>query len=155
MSDGTILVSGVAAVINELSHDIGTWSRNHGFQEDWELADTLEGLSRAVLDGSIDEMPNRELNAMLLIKTARVLRNNIIGTKLMLIVSECAEAMETLRDHGVSGLMEGDGNFGEELADAAIRLSDTAHMMRSPIGDEIVRKVDANNSRPYKHGRKM
>jgi len=140
-----IKVNMVAAYINDLSEEIGTWAQGHGFREDWEIADQLE----AIVSG------DEHLRISVLSAAAVALRTNILGMKLMLATSELSEALETLRDHGSEGILGGDGNFGEELGDCVIRLLDLAHMIKSPIGDEIIRKVDKNVDRPHKHGRKV
>lgn len=142
-----IKVNAVAALLNDLSEEIGTWSESKGFREDWILADELEEIAER-------EIGLTHVEVDTLAKAANALRINIIGTKLMLTVSELSEALETLRDHGMH-IMDGDGNFGEELADAKIRIDDLAHLLRIPIGDEQIRKVDANVDRPYKHGRQV
>lgn len=146
-----IRVNAVAAYINDLSEEIGTWSDGKGFREDWLLAGELEKFAEyATGAGAIVTAEDVQM----LESAARALRINVIGTKLMLVVSELSEALETLRDHGVD-IMEGDGNFGEELGDGIIRILDLAHLIRNPIGDEVIRKVDKNVDRPYKHGRQV
>lgn len=143
-----IRVNAVAAYLNDLSTEIGESSDGHGFREDWKLADELEQIAEREIDISTVE---RET----LREAANALRINIVGMKLMLTVSELAEGLETLRDHGMGIINDRNGNFGEELADAKIRIDDMAHMLRIPIGDRQIAKVDANVDRPYKHGRKV
>lgn len=126
--ESVFTVNTTAAAINGLSAEIGEWSESKGFREDWAGA---------------------------LIAESSAQQSNVISTKLMLTVSELSEALETLRDNGADGVLKGEGNFGEELADAVIRILDLAHMIGSPIGDEIMRKVESNNNRPYKHGRQF
>lgn len=67
---------------------------------------------------------------------------------LMLIVTELSEAMEQWRDDHKEG-------FGEELADAFIRLF---HLvgdlgMKEEMAANILNKLRYNETRPYKHGR--
>lgn len=146
-----ITVNAVAAVINDLSTEIGEWSEGKGFREDWKLAEELDKFARYAEGGAVAVTHD---DVAMLEAAARALKINIIGTKLMLTVSELSEALETLRDNGVD-IMAGKGNFGEELADAVIRLGDLAHLIKSPLGDEVIRKVDKNVDRPYKHGRQV
>ena len=47
------------------------------------------------------------------------------------------------------------GGFGEELADAMIRIFDLSDMLRIPIGDEVIRKMLKNGLREHKHGRRF
>lgn len=74
--------------------------------------------------------------------------NNAIGNRLMLIVGELAEAQEALRH----GDME---NFEEELADAVIRLADLCGGLEVDLEAEILKKMEKNKNRPYKHGKQF
>lgn len=67
--------------------------------------------------------------------------------KLMLVVTEIAEAAEAVR--------KGDkANYAEELADAIIRILDLSHNQGIDIESEIALKMTINLKRPYKHGKK-
>lgn len=72
--------------------------------------------------------------------------NNAICTRLMLIVSEVAEAQEGLRNNNIA-------NFKEELADVAIRLADLCGGLNIDLETEIKKKMEVNKSRPYLHGK--
>lgn len=84
-------------------------------------------------------------------------RDHII-TKVMLIVSELAEAVEELRDgfapdetyYSDGGKPEG---FAVELADAVIRAYDLAEMVGVDLDSLIEEKVSYNKTRGYKHGK--
>lgn len=102
----------------------------------------------------------------------------IIASKLMLTVSEEAEALEETRDdmdlkkvyytrttkEGNRTIIErspvptADINkpegFGIELADAVIRIFDLAYKHDISLGEFIKMKMAYNESRPYKHGGK-
>lgn len=88
----------------------------------------------------------------------------IIPTKLMLIVSELAEAMEEHRA-GKPPIYFEDGNpkpegIGPELADVAIRLGDLAGIIEQTnagfsLDREVQRKMKFNATRPFKHGGKQ
>lgn len=73
---------------------------------------------------------------------------NAIGNILMLIVSEVAEAQDGLR-HGDMD------NFREELADVAIRLGDLCGGLGIDLESEIIKKMEKNKNRPYKHGKQF
>lgn len=73
---------------------------------------------------------------------------NPIPTRLMLIVTEVAEAMEDYR----KGHMN---HFPEELADVAIRLFDLAGHLGIDLETAIERKHEYNLTRPFKHGGKI
>lgn len=69
--------------------------------------------------------------------------------RLMLIVSECSEALEELRnpDYDASA-------FGAELADIVIRTFDLAVSADIDIGQAIQDKHAKNIKRPFRHGGK-
>ena len=67
--------------------------------------------------------------------------------RLMLIVTELAEAAEALR--------KGDtDNFAEEIADVQIRLGDEGRARHVSLGAAVVAKMAVNRSRPHKHGKR-
>jgi len=72
--------------------------------------------------------------------------NAFIGTGLMLIVSEAAEALEALR----KGNNE---NFDEEIADIAIRIGDFSENYGVDLENEIIDKMATNELRPSKHNK--
>jgi NTP pyrophosphatase (non-canonical NTP hydrolase) len=81
-----------------------------------------------------------------------------VPEKLMLVVTEVAEAMEDLRDGKpsvVSVLNEAGkpSGFPSELADAIIRLLDLARSLGIDISQEVALKMAYNETRPHKHGR--
>jgi NTP pyrophosphatase (non-canonical NTP hydrolase) len=133
-----ILVTEEAAVINHVVDVCGEMEQEKGFREDAENSAYLRNLSvrlnlglqeRVKLDTIADRID---------------VLNNV--AKLMLMTSELAEAMTELRKNGGE-------HYGEELADAVIRVFANAHQNRIPLGDEIVKKVDKNREREHKHGR--
>lgn len=89
-------------------------------------------------------------------------RDKVVATipeKLMLIVSEASEALE---DYRVGKLdttaRESDGKpegFATELADIVIRVMDLAGALGIDLEAEIVRKMDFNDTRSYRHGGKV
>lgn len=144
-----VYVSGTAAVINSVSETIGENIQAKGFREDWDLATKLEQLADEYPEIDIEEAED------IVRRAASALRTNVIGMKLALIASEIVgEGLETLRDVGADGVLRREGNLGEELADGVIRIGDLAHMIGSPLGDEIVNKIAVNEQREHKHGRK-
>jgi len=78
----------------------------------------------------------------------------LVSTKLMLVVTELAEACEADR-HGnpPDQHLPNRGSVGVELADAVIRIMDLAKRLSIPLGRIIVEKCQYNESRPYKHGK--
>ncbi|MBU3195680.1 nucleotide pyrophosphohydrolase [Clostridium algidicarnis] len=72
--------------------------------------------------------------------------NNALGNRLMLITGEVAEAHEALRRKDYD-------NFKEELADIVIRTCDLAGGLDIDLEAEILKKIEKNKDRPYKHGK--
>lgn len=73
---------------------------------------------------------------------------NEMLAKIMLVVTELAEAAEAVR-HG------DEANFKEEIADTYIRLLDiTGTYVGFDIEDEILNKMEVNEGRPPLHGKK-
>lgn len=162
-----------AAVLNVVAQRCYDTSKAHGFQDDYQAAAWLDGLAdylsrearftedqtwfpHLVEQGDMPPVNVEPVSTVeALRKCAEIVRNNVVGTKLMLIVCELAEGMESLRATSISGHLEGDGNLGEELADASVRLGDTATMLRVALGDEQIRKMLINESRPHKHGKQL
>jgi NTP pyrophosphatase (non-canonical NTP hydrolase) len=70
-----------------------------------------------------------------------------IAEKLMLIVTEVAEACEADR-HGNKE------NFDEEIADTFIRLFDLCGYLNIDIEKELIVKMKFNEGRPRLHGKK-
>lgn len=69
-----------------------------------------------------------------------------INEKLMLVVTEVAEACEAVRHQNYE-------NFKEEIADTFIRLMDLCGTMGFDIEKEIIEKMKINENRPQKHGK--
>ena len=81
-----------------------------------------------------------------------------VSTKIMLVVTELAEAVEEMRNghpydkvYFSSNKPEG---FGIELADAVIRLLDIAEHLGIDMQDAVTLKHNFNTTRPYRHGGK-
>jgi hypothetical protein len=170
-----------AGVVNALARECWETSEAHGFHEDWDAADWLEALAdyldkeeRFTTDKTVimgwdkanslpDGVPIPHVSTVEgLRQVAQILRTNILGMKLMLTVSELGEALEALRDVGAAGLLQprdfnvdvkAADNFGEELADAKIRIDDLSGYVKLAIGDAQVAKMAINKDRPHKHGR--
>jgi NTP pyrophosphatase (non-canonical NTP hydrolase) len=112
--------------IKELIEEAYKNAKIHGFWDD------IEALNMSNIDALSSDF--------------KQLLNNAICTRLMLITGETAEAME--------GLRKGDANnFKEELADIIIRTCDLAGGLDIDLEAEIIKKMDKNKDRPYKHGK--
>ncbi len=81
-----------------------------------------------------------------------------ILANLMLVVSELSEACEEVRAGRVQETrIEADGKpagFAIELADAIIRILDTAQWLGVDLQPALEIKHAYNKTRPYKHGKK-
>jgi NTP pyrophosphatase (non-canonical NTP hydrolase) len=137
MAEPEILVTEEAAVINHVMDICGEMEQEKGFREDADNSAFLRQLGTR-LNLHFDDIQRLDQIA----DRIDVL-NNV--AKLMLMVSELAEAMTELRKNGGE-------HYGEELADTVIRIFANAHQNRIALGDEIVHKVDKNRERPHKHG---
>ena len=107
-------------------------ARNKGFWEDWDSICWEDGLERN--DSSTLDIGE--------------LFNLATSSRLMLIVSEVSEALEALRKNDKE-------NFKEELADVIIRTCDLAGGLNIDLQEEIMKKIEANKNRPYKHGKEF
>ena len=84
---------------------------------------------------------------------------DMVGSKLMLIVTEVAEAMEEVRiaDDITMGFMREDykpEGFPSELADVVIRCFDLACYLNIDLANEIRDKMAYNETREHRHGGK-
>lgn len=83
-----------------------------------------------------------------------------IDRKLLLVVTEIAEAYEEIRDgydlnkiyYSPEGKPEG---FSVEIADAIIRLLHITYSLGIDISDVVEKKIAYNKTRPYKHGKQF
>lgn len=78
-----------------------------------------------------------------------------IPSKMMLVVSEIAEALEEYRATEPNVYFD---NFGKpegtviELADAVIRIGDLVGMLGGDLEAAIITKMKYNETRPHRHG---
>ncbi len=86
--------------------------------------------------------------------------STFLGSRLMLMVSEFAEALEEIRAGVDPRLIYYNTNkpdkpegFIIELADAIIRVADTAEWLGLDLAHAIKIKQEYNESREYKHGK--
>ena len=80
-----------------------------------------------------------------------------VGERLMLIVSEVAEALECYRDGDMITHLDEKGKplgFQTEIADVVIRCRDLAEAMGINLEQEILKKYAYNMTREYRHGGK-
>ncbi|MBU3205170.1 MazG-like family protein [Clostridium algidicarnis] len=121
--------------IKELVENAYENAKRHGFWEDWFRIKQLEKIAMEV---------NKEMPDLLTEHKEDV--NNALGNRLMLITGEVAEAHEALRRKDYE-------NFKEELADIVIRTCDLAGGLDIDLEAEILKKMEKNKDRAYKHGK--
>lgn len=73
-----------------------------------------------------------------------------IATFIALGMGEFSEALEELRHEVIDW-----DKFAEELADVVIRVADLAALTEVDLDDAVIKKLEKNKDRGYKHGRKM
>ena len=80
-----------------------------------------------------------------------------VPEQVALIHSEISEALESWRNKEPVLWMDGPKPCGlaSEYADAAIRLYHYAHLNGFDLDEEIARKMNYNETRPYRHGGKL
>ena len=76
--------------------------------------------------------------------------DHVVKEKLLLIVSEVAEATEELRK--MKGYSD---KLGEELADIVIRSFQLADQLNIDLEVELIEKMRKNERRPFKHGKRF
>lgn len=110
------------------------------FQEEHEQLLTLNALSRVLVGkekaGGWESLtPDSWHN------------NHEIPVKLLLVITELAEAIEGMR-------VDDKANFDEEIVDALIRLLSVAGGLEIDLDKWLAYKVDKNRSRGHRHGGK-
>ena len=116
---------GYPMTFDDWAREIHQWARSKGFYDRERLV---------VRDPVLGDVEGRPVNP------------SLPSEKLMLIVTEVAEAQEALRD--------GDkANEAEEIADVMIRVLDYAAWRGINLDSEVAKKMGKNRGRPRLHGR--
>ena len=80
---------------------------------------------------------------------------DVLGSKLMLIVTEIAEGMEAVRKDNLDGVEPMSDSLCEELADAVIRICDLCGHLNLDLDTAIRNKMEYNKTREYLHGKRL
>lgn len=83
------------------------------------------------------------------------------GDEIALLVSEAGEALDAYRKTGMEDQTQGPPHTmvkpegtASELADIFVRLLDTCNRYDVNLGEEFIKKMRYNETRPYRHGGK-
>ena len=119
-----------AFVLDILSREAHKTAIEHGFYA--EHSDMMEALENGGADMRLIEAADRDF----------------ILSQIAKVASECGEAVHAIQKG------KQPEEVAEELADVVIRILDLCGHMDMPLGEIMIRKMEYNKTRPYKHGKK-
>lgn len=124
-------------LINNFCKDIYKANKAKGF---WDDRENIPHMMRE-LDGYFSE------------EKIKAVEKALVGQLIALQHSELSEALEADRKDLMDDKLPHRKGLEVELADAVIRIFDTAGGLDMDLGGAIIEKLEYNTSRPYKHGK--
>lgn len=135
----------------EVLNDVAKLCADHAREKGWsEESDAIAEVRKLIETDSahpaVEDLFRKFVNR-------QTIRDVPVLTKLLLIASEVSEAMEDARKapYASDGIPRG---FPEELADILIRVLELSGSLGIDIGDAVMKKIEANTGRQYRHGSK-
>ena len=135
----------VSNKVHEIAKSKGWW--NQETPEEWYEEECKEG-------GALMETEYGSNEIMLAYEAGQKNPERNEGEMIALMHSELSEGLEGLRKNLASDHIEGFSMIEEEFADVIIRIMDHAKKHGYRVGEAIIRKIEFNAGREYKHGGK-
>lgn len=130
-------------VLNTLAKHVYQDNKAKGFWDDCEIIDKIDNI----------EVGGSNISREDLQRFKEDFKKSKLSQMIALQHSELSEALEADRNNLMDDKLPHRSGLEVELADALIRIMDTAGGLDLDIGGAVLEKLAYNKSRPYKHGK--